>query len=307
MSLTLCLRLKTMKVLIRLLATTLSTTMLLIAHSTHADDVISVPTKRSDIDVSHAYHVELLTLALDKASYPFSSIDASVPMTESRAAIALEKHQLIDVFWMGTDSDKEAKLRAIPIPTTKGLIGMRKLLIQRDRYTEFEQVESVEQLQRKLACQGHDWPDTRILRNAGIRVATSTQYETLFGMLSAGRCDFFPRSLHDFEREPIERSKKYPELIGFQPLILRYPFAVFFFTNTQDEALAKAIETGLTMLNESGEFDTFMRQHPLTRRAFPLSQYSEDRIIDLGNTESPKGYNTEKYRQFWISLKPTQH
>lgn len=291
-----------MSFFIRLASFVVGLAISIVAFSAFAHDPLIVPTKRSDMDISHDYHLELLTLALDKAKYPFSNIEASVPMTESRAALALEKDRIIDVFWMGTDADKESRLAAIPIPTTKGMIGLRKLLIRRGNYSEFESIDSLAQLQKKMACQGHDWPDTAILQNAGIRVATSPQYEALFGMLSAGRCDFFPRSLHDFERELIERSKQYPDLIGLQSLVIQYPFAVFFFTNKDNTELAGAIEKGLFLLQASGELDTFMRQHPLTRRAFPLSQYREDTIIAIDNPVVPKGYSTAKYAPFWISL-----
>lgn len=50
-----------------------------------------------------------------------------------------------------------------------------------------------------LACykagQGFDWVETSVLRANGLPVMTSANSETLYGMLAAGRFDYFPRPL----------------------------------------------------------------------------------------------------------------
>lgn len=261
---------------------------------------LNVPIKRSDKDISHDYHINLLRNALATLEGEHFTIDYQIPMTESRAQRALSNDTFIDVFWMGTDAVKESELRAIPIPTTKGLIGFRKFLIRRENTTDFDNITSLSDLQTKLACQGHDWTDTQILRNAGLTVVTSPHYEALFGMLQAGRCDYFPRALHDFARELSERSELYPSLIEYHELMIQYPFAVYFFTHKHNQALADKIEQGLKNLHDSGEFDRYMRTHPLTQNVFPLSQYKNNHIIRIDNPEWNQ-HNTRQHPQYWFS------
>ncbi|MFD2449342.1 hypothetical protein ACFSQE_13670 [Vogesella fluminis] len=62
-------------------------------------------------------------------------------------------------------------------------------------------VYTVRDLHDKVAGQGHDWPDTYILRAAGLPVETSIGYEALFGMLRHGRFDYFPRGVLEVEDE----------------------------------------------------------------------------------------------------------
>ena len=130
-------------------------------------ETLKMPLPRYENDLSHQYHVELLRLALQQTSedaeMPSVEFEFEFEMNEGRAIIELEKGKLIDVYWMGTDKEREQKLRAIPIPTTRGLIGFRKFIIQQDSVELFQQIRTVKQLQNYIACQGTNWPDIKVL------------------------------------------------------------------------------------------------------------------------------------------------
>ncbi len=200
---------------------------------------IRVPKPRSEHDVSHQYYMALLRKALQKAAAgrPLPDIVPVAEMEQGRAVRELEKGQILDLFWMGTDRDKEQQLRAIRIPLERGLMGFRMLTIRRNQIDKFSQISSLQQLHKLTACQGLSWPDTKILQNAGLKVQTSPVYENLFKQVNAGRCDYFPRGLHEGQTELRERIALYPDLVRSPNLILHYPFAIYFFTGKQNEAL----------------------------------------------------------------------
>lgn len=246
---------------------------------------IRVPKPRSEHDVSHQYYVELLQKALQKAAAgrTVPEILPVAEMEQGRAVRELQKSQLIDLFWMGTDRDKEQQLRAIRIPLERGLMGFRMLTIQRSQSEKFNQINNLQQLRKLSACQGLSWPDTRILQNAGLKVLTSPVYENLFKQVNAGRCDYFPRGLHEGQTELRERAAMYPELVRHPNLMLHYPFAIYFFTGKQNAALANWVEQGLEMMIADGELLAHMQQHPLTAHVFPLSQFSMQHWLELSN------------------------
>jgi hypothetical protein len=219
-------------------------------------------------------------------------------MVESRAVKELEKGQILDIGWLGTDAEKEEYLLPIPIPTAQGLIGFRKFFVHREKLSRFDEVRTFDDLRRLVACQGRDWPDTLILRSAGLTVATTPQYEDIFAMLNAKRCDYFPRGIHDFKHELETRQAAYPELVALDDIVLHYPFAVYFFTNKTNKALADRIRKGLIALHENGEFLMHMQSHPLTRHAFPLTQPKGTKVFTIENlqfTESSLREESQKY------------
>jgi hypothetical protein len=117
------------------------------------------------------------------------------------------------------------------------------LLVHSGDAERFAAVGSIGDLARYTGVQGHDWPDLRIMRANGLRVASTATYEGLFAMLVRGHVDYLPRGVSEIDRE-LERRTTMPIEIE-QTLLLHYPSALYFFVNSDNEALAKALETGL--------------------------------------------------------------
>lgn len=246
---------------------------------------IHIPAPRSNLDISHDYHVELLNLAFQSQDLIPGEINliSTSKMTQQRQITQLEKQQLLDVIWLGTETNLEQRLRAIRVPTTRGLIGYRKFIIHRDNLTTFEKINGLQALRDMVACQGAQWPDTQILQHANLPVTTSVQYEDLFKMVQAKRCDYFPRGLHDHKKELQLRESNYPNLMAYSGTLLYYPFAVYFFVNQQNQLLGDALEKGMETLAARGEILTLMRNHPLTQQLFPYADESSTVFIQISN------------------------
>ena len=128
---------------------------------------------------------------------------------------------------------------------------------------------------------------------------TSPVYENLFKQVNAGRCDYFPRGLHEGQTELRERAALYPGLMRYPDMMLHYPFAIYFFTGKQNEALAQWIEQGLQLMIADGELLTHIQQHPLTAHVFPLSQFTMAHWLELANPGlSPDTDYTD--RRYWF-------
>lgn len=275
---------------------------LLIALPAHADlDVLNIPKSQTEYDVAHSYYSTLLQKALHKAANgrEVPVFNETLMMEQGRAINELIKGKLIDVYWLGTDSHKEENLRAIRIPLERGLMGFRKFIIPRDSIPVFDQVNSLADLQKMVACQVTHWPDTQILEAAGLAVLDSAIYETLFKQVSAHRCDYFPRGYHEGITELDQRRHLYPDLIRYESLLLRYPFAVYFFVSKDNEALAQWIEQGLEKMIDDGELLQHMQRHPLTAKVFPLGRDVNVRRIDIPNPLMPKNTDYANPR-YWF-------
>ncbi len=276
----------------QLLATTIPVTTL---------TEIRIPQPRSPHDISHDYYVGLLEKVLRKgaAGRPLPRIKATLVMEQGRASRELLKGDLIDLIWVGIQPEKDTQFRAIRIPLERGLMGFRKFTILSNRHADFEQVLGLTQLKRLLACQGSHWPDTAILQAAQLPVMASPVYENLFPQLVAGRCDYFPRGLHEGVAELKQRQHLYPQLIRYQDIMLHYPFAVYFFTAPHHEALAQWLERGLEAMIDDGELLAYMQQHPLTAHVFPLYQQNASRWFELHNPLLPVDTDYRN-RRYWF-------
>lgn len=259
------------------------------------------PAPRSPFDISHDYYSSLLKKALTRqdAQQRPPNVSVSLPMQQGRAIRELEKGMLINVFWVGTDKQKEARLRAVKIPLERGLMGFRRFIVRRDKAALFRQVTDLEQLKKFTACQGTHWPDSPILEQAGLHVLKSPVYENLFEQLNAKRCDYFPRGFHEGLAEIEQRKHRLPDLTLHQALILYYPFTVYFFVQKQDEKLALAIEAGLRAMIKDGSFYRHIRSHPLFKDVFPLSQWQNQRVIEINNRDIPPA-EIELNKDIWL-------
>lgn len=264
-------------------------------------EVLKVPKSRSVFDISHVFHIQLMMNALERSGdYPIlPRLEETFEMSMGRAEQELKSGGKLDIYWLGASKANTKGLRAIHYPTTKGLIGYRKFLINKASKAKLDKVQSTEMLSQLTACQGSHWPDTRILGQASLPVVTSTDYETLFKLLDRGRCDYFPRGYHDFLGELETRQGLYPNLMQYDRIMLHYPYAVYFYTSVENEALARSMEKGLERMFRSGDMERFMQLHPLTSDIFPLSDESATLILKIDNHDLPDESEPNN-AMFWL-------
>jgi len=252
-------------------------------------DALKIPGVDPRFRVAQDYFTGLLQKALIRGANgrPVPALLEQQIMEQERATRELMRGRLLDVYWMGSNSFREANLRAIKIPLTRGLLGYRRFIIANAKESRFGEVRSLQDLKSMVACQGMDWPDTKVLRHAGLRVRELALQDTIFKGLSNGLCDYYPRGYFEIDSDLHTFKPSYPLITHEKTILLHYPESVYFFVNRAHEDWAQWIEAGLNRMIDSGEFLEFMRQHPLTASSFPLQLGHYQRVFELTNPDLP--------------------
>lgn len=248
-----------------------------------ADDAIRYPRPLAGDEFRPRYPLALLQLALDRAGSDLRLEASEHHMEQQRALLSLEQGEAVDVVWTMTSIEREQRLLPVRIPLDKGLYGWRIALLRADRAQLLSDVRTLEDLRKLRAGQGHDWPDTTILRHQGLPVETSSSYDSLFLMLRARRFDYFPRAVLEAGAELQHRH--IDDLVLDRHLVLHYPTALYFFFSPQAPQLADTVRRGLERAVADGSFDRLFQQHHADDlRHLRLEQR---RIIELENPLLP--------------------
>ena len=241
------------------------------------------PRAESETDERDRYPVQLLALALREAHSSYDLKPHPVFMLQVRAMREVEQQSGLDIVWTMTSREREQALLPIRIPIDRGLLGWRLLLVDPAREPAFARVHALDGLKALRGGQGADWPDTTILRDAGLVVDESARYGDLFQKLAAGRIDYFPRSVQEIWGE-LETHRA--EGFVVEPtLALHYPTAMYFFVNRHDTQLAADIRKGLERALADGSFEALFMQNfgGVLRR----SHLGQRRVFEMGNPLLP--------------------
>jgi hypothetical protein len=261
----------------------------------NASSSITIIPPQSKFDSSHSYFKGLLELILN------CDVNYSTRMEQGRVFAELKQEKSIDLHWAGTSIEREEEFKAIRIPLIKGLLGYRVFLIEKSREKDFDAISNLEELKKLTPCQGTHWPDTLILESNGIKVIKNPNYESMFLQVIHGRCDYFPRGIHEAYSEMETRIDNYPKLMLYDKIMIYYPFPMYFFTSKNNLKLAKRIEDGLKKIIENGEFEEYIKNHETTKHLYPLNKWKDKTIYKLENPILPKDTDF-KNPKYWISF-----
>jgi hypothetical protein len=205
------------------------------------------------------YPVRLLRMALERSGEDYTLQASAVMMRQNRALAELRGGRVIDIVWTMSSQQRERDLLPIRIPLDMGLIGWRLLLIRRSDAARFAAIRQAKDLQALDALQGHDWPDTDILRANNYRVQTASDYAGMFKMLQSGRVDYFPRAVFEVWNEAAAFADQ--GLIVAPNLALYYPAAFYFFVNQSNTALAAALQRGMERMQADGSYAQLFQEY----------------------------------------------
>ncbi len=243
----------------------------------------------SNIDHRQHYYINLLKLALDKTRNShgdYQLISLPKKMNQGRAVRELSLGQSLDVIWTMTSKLREEKLQPIRIPLLKGLLGYRVFIIRKGDKKRFSAVSNISDLKNFVFGQGHDWPDTHILRSNGLNVVTHYSYEGLFSMLSALRFDIFPRGIQEAYIEVAAR----PEfsITVEETLLLRYKAPIYFFVSRENVPLGNRIHIGLMKSIKDKSFDAIFNRHPDLEDILKSNNIKKRKVFDIKNPNLPE-------------------
>ena len=228
------------------------------ASSVMATQTIYVAKEQRTLYDRDLYLYELLELALKKAQYDVQIEHVKVHPHQQRTLLALGQGN-VDLHWSMTSPEREQLATPIPFPLFKGFIGKRALLVNKAHLSQFTSIESLSDLSKLTAVQGHDWPDTKILGYNNLTVRPMANYPAMFAMVARGRLDYFPRSFIEVDSELASQNSD--NLVILPSLYLYYPSAFYFFVNKEKPELTQALAKGLNMMQASGEFDALFERY----------------------------------------------
>ena len=229
------------------------------------------------------YPLALLQLALDKADSPLRIKPSRHHMEQERALLNLEQGTAVDVVWTMTSIEREKRLLPVRIPIDKGLYGWRIAFLHKKRHELLSNIGNLADLGRLRAGQGHDWPDTTILRHHGLPVEVSSSYDSLFLMLRAERFDYFPRAVLEARDELAHLNAE--DLVLDRHLALHYPTALYFFFARERPELADTVRRGLERAIADGSFEALFQQYHGADLA--LARLRQRKVIELDNPLLP--------------------
>ncbi|WP_326537619.1 substrate-binding periplasmic protein [Pseudorhodoferax sp.] len=249
---------------------------------------------RRDIPV-RSLPLELLRRAVERAGRVVELEPSQHVMVQARSVRELAADSgLIDLLWTVTSREREQALRPVRIPIFRGLYGWRLLLVRRGDSARFAALRSLADLQPLRLLQGADWPDTRVLRDNGLRVETAQSFESLFKMLQAARGDAFPRGVTEIGWEQSQRSDRFE----VEPaLALHYPSAEYYFVSQRNLALAELLERGLERMQASGEHEELLLD--IHGEALRAARLHERRVLSLRNAELPEATPLQRRALWW--------
>jgi hypothetical protein len=261
------------------------------AHAAAEVMTFNHPPPENAADQRHTYYWDILEAALKATLAKYGDYRITTyptPMNFQRAAAEVEAGQKgrLNIVARATNPDLERRLRAIPLPLDKGLLGYRLFLIMPDTQDRLdEKVRNINDLKQFSIGQASTWTDARILEDNHFRTVLADSYEGLFQMLGARRFDLFSRGVIEIASEWRAHKDQIPGLAIEKQLILAYPMPRYFFVPRTDEGarMAARLEEGLRLMAKSGEFNRlYNRYKKLMLRDVNLSGRT---VFRLTNTQ----------------------
>jgi len=257
--------------------------------SARGADQIVYPLSNGGIDSRYDYDWDVLRTALRKTDARFGAFSMrqyEIAMSPQR--IRQELHTPgghINILARATEPGLEQDFLPIRLPTDRGLLSYRVLLVRADQLPRFARVRTLNDLRTLRAGLGKDWADIPILRAAGLPIVEGQTYDGLFAMLEAGRFDYFSRGADEAFRELGERRARHPQLAIEPTLLLRYPLPHYFFVrrDAEGQRLAKRIEAGLEIMIKDGSLNALFERYKLG--VIRQADLKRRRVIEIPNPE----------------------
>lgn len=215
------------------------------------------------------YLTDVLKLVMDKtvAEYgPYQIEYYSHFLSSNRSKIETEHGKLVNLEfspeWRGSgDHLDDTKVIKIDFPVFKGLLGLRNLIVKRERDGYFSQLSSADEFRSLIAGQGAGWVDVTLLRENQIEVREAQLFDALFPMLMKNRFDYVPLSILEADVALQTKVDDFPQLVLNQDTAIFYPLPMYLWVNAKLPRLAERLKRGYTLANEDGDLDQLFNKH----------------------------------------------
>ena len=239
------------------------------------------------------FRFRLLKLVLERSGTPFALGFSAAVQPQDEAIAALAEGQKagrrnplrLSVGVYGAGPELNRRLRAVPIPVTGGILGLRAGWTNQASLAELQTIRSLQDLQRVVLVQGLGWSDVEIFDRAGLRTYTARS-EKLLRLVNDNRVQLFPRGVAELEAEASVVRSLYPQMLLDPHLLIVYPFAGFFYVAPENKELAAAIQTGFERVIADGSYQRLVEEAILTPWLRESLNLKTRRVLVLNNPEA---------------------
>lgn len=208
------------------------------------------------------YEQQVLELALEKTQKKTGAFEM-VPInvisrTHAIAALNQNIYQNFVILLSYEDAlMASGNLSYIPFPVELGALSYRICYANKNRVTQVQDVQNINQLKQYKVGVGAGWVDSKILQHYGLQVVEGKNITSLFRMTQAGRVDVFCPSPTEYFHEL--RAEKTADLQLDNKLALYYPLPKFLFSHKSNQALLDRIKEGIDIAYKDGSFHQLWR------------------------------------------------
>lgn len=237
----------------------------------------------------HLAHARaLITAALQAAGMEVQFFDA--PMGNERRNVFMVSSGQTDMDMMPATPDRlklvqEGRLRMIPVPLDRGILGYRVNLLLESQKNRLSAVHSAKDLSSSVMGQNEGWMDIEIYRSAGIPTKEIRNWSNgeFAEQMEAGFIDLFPLGLEETLTYFLPHFRKqYPQLSVDSHILLYYPWFRFVWVSpaAKTDALYEALQRGFDIIATNGVFLETWQRHCAEPEA---RHFASRRIIQISN------------------------
>ncbi len=191
-------------------------------------------------------------------------------------------------------------LRRVDFPLRGGLLGVRRLLVLRERLPAFAGLKDLQHLKRDFVLgYGSDWGDLAEMRRLGFRLQTAGSLDALYGLLRAHKVDYLSRGLNEVAQE-LSRFDAAANALDLVPgVVLHYPLDDCFFVSPRRPDLHEALSLGMQRAAADGSHAALLRQH----YGSELAQLGGARALRVEGYPAPPGLDPALFEGWRPALK----
>lgn len=180
---------------------------------------------------------------------------------------------------------KEGRLRMIPIPLDRGILGYRINILLTAQQEKLAGVHTQEDMRAFVLGQNEGWMDVEIYRAAGIPTKGIRNWSDgqFAAQMEAGFIDLFPLGLEETLTYFLPHFRAHYPQLGVDPhVLLRYPWFRFVWVSVGEETdeLYTALQRGFDIIAQNGVFlEVWKRYRTEPQKEFFVTR----RIIQIPN------------------------
>ena len=269
-------------------------------------ETLAVVLDRSPGQDQSDFRYQLLQLVMERSGQPYALGLSEQTVSQDEAIAALDQSGLhhvrnpmaISVGVYGAGVELNRRLRAVPIPVTGGILGLRAGWTHTDELARLASVRSRADLRELVLLQGLGWSDVEVLDASGLRTFTARS-DDLLRLVDNRRVQLFPRGIAELEREAAVVRTTAPSTQLDPHLLLAYPFAGFFYVSRSNPLLAEAIQLGFERAMADGSYQRLVERLIFTPWLREQLQLKQRAVVVLSNPVAA-AVLTDVKPQHWI-------